>query len=56
METETGCKFFKTDVTDEENVKKLFEFVKGEYNNVHIVVNSAGVGTPGSIIYSKGVL
>ena len=55
LESEIGCKFFKTNVTDEESVKQLFEFTKTQFQNVHIVVNSAGISAAGTIIYSKGV-
>ena len=55
LASELDCAFFKTDVSDEENVQKLFEFAKGKYKQVHVVVNCAGIITMGTIIYSKGV-
>lgn len=55
LEKEIGCRFFKTNVTDEENVKKLFEFTKETFKGVHVVVNCAGISSAGTIIYSKGV-
>ena len=55
MAKEQGCHFFKTDVSNEENVKKLFEFTIEKYGKVHVVVNSAGIIAAGTIIYSKGV-
>lgn len=52
---ETGSPFFKVDVTNEENVKQLFEFAKKTFGKVDAVVHCAGVVTAGAIIYSKGV-
>lgn len=46
--------FFKTDVSNETNVQKLFEFTKTTYGKVDAVVHCAGVVTAGTIIYAKG--
>ena len=51
-----GCKFFKTNVVDENNVQELFKFTLQEYKKVHVVVNCAGVIAAGTTIYSKGVV
>jgi 3-oxoacyl-[acyl-carrier protein] reductase len=37
------CSFVKTDVSKEEEVKKLFAFVKDRYGTLDALVNSAGV-------------
>jgi NAD(P)-dependent dehydrogenase (short-subunit alcohol dehydrogenase family) len=47
--------FFKVDVSNEENVRELFEFAKKTFGKVSGVVHCAGVVTAGTIIYSKGV-
>ena len=47
--------FFKTNVTDENNVKELFEFTKKTYGKVDAVVHCAGVVSAGTIIFSQGV-
>lgn len=51
---QTGSVFFKTNVTNEENVEALFAFTRKTYGRVSAVVNCAGVVTAGTIIYSKG--
>ena len=51
-----GCKFFKTNVADEKNVQELFKFTLEHYKKVHVVVNSAGIISAGTTIYSKGVV
>lgn len=35
-------------------MKRLFLFAKNEFQNIHVVVNSAGIGIAGNIIYSQG--
>ena len=53
---ELGCSFFKTNVTDEKNVQELIKFTVEKYKKIHVVVNSAGVISAGTTIYSKGVI
>jgi NAD(P)-dependent dehydrogenase (short-subunit alcohol dehydrogenase family) len=51
---QTGSVFFKTNVTNEENVEALFAFARKTFGRVSAVINCAGVVTAGTIIYSKG--
>lgn len=47
-------KFFKTDVTNEENVIQLIKFTVAQFGGIHIVVNCAGIISAGMIVNSKG--
>ncbi|KRX06002.1 hypothetical protein PPERSA_01080 [Pseudocohnilembus persalinus] len=47
-------KFFKTNVTDEENVKNLVEETVKAFGAIHIVVNSAGIISAGKFLNKKG--
>ena len=38
-----GGYFFKADISDEKNVKSLFEHVKAEFSKLDILVNNAGI-------------
>jgi len=40
---ELGAHFFKTDISNEESVHSLFDFVKSEFSRLDILVNNAGV-------------
>lgn len=51
-----SLKFFKTDVSNEENVIKLIKYTVECFGSVHIVVNSAGVISAGLTATPKGVL
>lgn len=53
---ELGCEFFRTDVTNEENVIKLFEFTVKKFGKISAVINSAGIISAGMIVSSKGVV
>ena len=41
--------YFYTDVSDEESVDKLFEFLRSEFNQVDVLVNNAGILADGTI-------
>lgn len=51
-----SVEFFLTDVTDEENVKKLIQYTLKKFGSIHVVLNSAGVATAGMVVTSKGVM
>jgi NAD(P)-dependent dehydrogenase (short-subunit alcohol dehydrogenase family) len=53
---ELGCEFFRTDVTNEDNVIKLFEFTVKKFGKISAVINSAGIISAGMIVSSKGVV
>lgn len=55
LANEIKGQYFRTDVSNEQNVIALFEFIKQKHGQVHAVVNCAGVIAAGTIIYSKGV-
>mgnify|MGYP001579638568 CR=1 FL=1 len=38
-----GCYFVKADISDEESVTSLFEYVKTKFDRLNILVNNAGV-------------
>ncbi len=46
--------FFKTDVSNEENLKNLMTETVAKFGAIHILVNSAGVISAGLMINSKG--
>eukprot|EP01017_Pseudomicrothorax_dubius_P023006 TRINITY_DN24736_c0_g1_i2.p1 TRINITY_DN24736_c0_g1~~TRINITY_DN24736_c0_g1_i2.p1 ORF type:complete len:207 (-),score=56.00 TRINITY_DN24736_c0_g1_i2:35-655(-) len=48
------CLFIKTDVTNEDNIRELIEKTVSHFGAVHIVLNSAGIITLGSIVNKKG--
>ena len=51
----TKAHFVKTDITDQNQVKAVFQYTKKTFGKVDIVVNCAGIGVIGAIITSKGV-
>lgn len=48
--------FYKTDVTDGEMVERSFASVYEKLGTINVVVNCAGVATPGKVLSKKGVL
>lgn len=46
--------FFKTDVSNEENIKNLMTETVSKFGAIHILVNSAGIISAGLMINSKG--
>ena len=40
--------FYKCDVTDEENVRKVFESIGSKYTNIDVLINNAGYGISGA--------
>ena len=52
--TELKCAFFKTDVSNEDNIKALMAETVAKFGAIHILVNSAGVLHAGLMINSKG--
>lgn len=51
----TKAHFVKTDITDQNQVKAVFQYTKKTFGKVDVVVNCAGIGVIGAIITSKGV-
>ncbi|CAD8116591.1 unnamed protein product [Paramecium sonneborni] len=51
-----NLKFFKTDVSNEENVIQLIKYTVNEFGAIHIVVNSAGVISAGYLVTPKGTI
>ena len=41
--------FYQCDVTDEENVRKVFESIGAKYTNIDVLINNAGYGVSGAI-------
>ena len=46
--------FFKTDVTDEDGVKKAVDGTMDSFGAIHIVINCAGIGSPAKVIGKTG--
>ena len=51
----TKAHFVKTDITDQNQVKAVFQYTKKTFGKVDVAVNCAGIGVIGTIITSKGV-
>jgi len=43
-------KYFKADVSNSEDVKKLLEFAVAEFGSLEVMVNNAGIGSLGGIL------
>lgn len=58
LEKELGEKalYVKTDITSAESVQALYAAAVNRFGTVHILVNSAGIGTLGKIIGKQGPL
>lgn len=56
LEIELGAKtlYVKTDITSTESVEALFAAAVNKFGNVHILVNSAGIGVVSKIIGKQG--
>lgn len=49
-------RFFKTDVSNEENVVALIKYTVQEFGSLNVVVNSAGVISAGYLVTNKGTI
>lgn len=56
MAKKHDCDFVKTDVGNEKEVVELIKFVVEKHKRIDAVINSAGISTMGTTIFSKGVI
>ncbi|MGF1692996.1 SDR family oxidoreductase [Photobacterium kagoshimensis] len=50
MALELGCTYVKVDVSNEDDVKHLFEIARETYGKIDICVNNAGIIVPGEML------
>ena len=58
LESELGdaARFFKTDITEEDDVRNAVDRTVEAFGGIHVAVNCAGVGTPAKILGKKGLV
>lgn len=50
------CSFIHADITDEENITKIFNDIWLKENSIDVLINCAGIGTPSKIVDKNGNL